>query len=391
MTIITNVEDLRVIAKKRVPKMFYDYVDSGSWTESTYRANETDFQKIKLIQKVARNMENRTIKREMLGIEMTMPLSIAPTGLAGMVHPDGEILAARAAANFGIRYTLSTMSIASLEDIKKEVNKPFWFQLYVMRDRKFMQSLIERAKAAGCDALVITLDLQMIGQRNKDLKNGLSVPPKPTLKNWINLLAKQRWCWEMMKTKRRQFGNIVGFVDGVEDTSSLSSWTADQFDPTLNWDDIEWIKKMWGGKIILKGVLDAEDAKIASNVGADAIVVSNHGGRQLDGALSSIAVLPSIVAALQGAKTEVFIDSGIRSGQDLLKAVALGAKGGMIGRAYLYGLGAMGEAGVTKALEMMRNEFETSMAFCGETHVDNVGEHLLVPSTIPNPFAPNRS
>lgn len=391
MTIITNVEDLRVIAKKRVPKMFYDYVDSGSWTESTYRANETDFQKIKLIQKVARNMENRTIKREMLGIEMTMPLSIAPTGLAGMVHPDGEILAARAAANFGIRYTLSTMSIASLEDIKKEVNKPFWFQLYVMRDRKFMQSLIERAKAAGCDALVITLDLQMIGQRNKDLKNGLSVPPKPTLKNWINLLAKQRWCWEMMKTKRRQFGNIVGFVDGVEDTSSLSSWTADQFDPTLNWDDIEWIKKMWGGKIILKGVLDAEDAKIASNAGADAIVVSNHGGRQLDGALSSIAVLPSIVAALQGAKTEVFIDSGIRSGQDLLKAVALGAKGGMIGRAYLYGLGAMGEAGVTKALEMMRNEFETSMAFCGETHVDNVGEHLLVPSTIPNPFAPNRS
>lgn len=386
MTIITNVEDLRVIAKKRVPKMFYDYVDSGSWTESTYRANESDFQKIKLIQKVARNMENRSIKREMLGIEMSMPLSIAPTGLAGMVHPDGEILAARAASQFGIRYTMSTMSIASLEDIKREVNKPFWFQLYVMRDRKFMQSLIERAKAAGCDALVITLDLQMIGQRNKDLKNGLSVPPKPTLKNWINLLAKQHWCWGMMKTKRRQFGNIVGFVEGVEDTSSLSSWTADQFDPTLNWDDIEWIKKMWGGKIILKGVLDAEDAKIANQVGADAIVVSNHGGRQLDGALSSIAVLPSVVEALAGTSTEVFIDSGIRSGQDLLKAVALGAKGGMIGRAYLYGLGANGEAGVTKALEMIRNEFETSMAFCGETEVDNVGRHILVPTTIPNPF-----
>ena len=386
MTIITNVEDLRVIAKRRVPKMFYDYVDSGSWTESTYRANESDFQKIRLIQKVARNMENRSIKREMLGIEMSMPLSIAPTGLAGMVHPDGEILAARAASNFGIRYTMSTMSIASLEDIKKEVNKPFWFQLYVMRDRKFMQSLIERAKAAGCDALVITLDLQMIGQRNKDLKNGLSVPPKPTLKNWINLLAKQHWCWGMMKTKRRQFGNIVGFVEGVEDTSSLSSWTADQFDPTLNWDDIEWIKKMWGGKIILKGILDAEDAKIANQVGADAIVVSNHGGRQLDGALSSIAVLPSVVEALAGTSTEVIIDSGIRSGQDLLKAVALGAKGGMIGRAYLYGLGANGEAGVTKALEMIRNEFETSMAFCGETEVDNVGRHILVPTTIPNPF-----
>lgn len=386
MTIITNVEDLRVIAKRRVPKMFYDYVDSGSWTESTYRANESDFQKIKLIQKVARNMENRSIKREMLGIEMTMPLSIAPTGLAGMVHPDGEILAARAASKFGIRYTMSTMSIASLEDIKKEVNKPFWFQLYVMRDRKFMQNLIERAKAAGCDALVITLDLQMIGQRNKDLKNGLSVPPKPTIKNWINLLSKQHWCWGMMKTKRRQFGNIVGFVDGVEDTSSLSSWTADQFDPTLNWDDIEWIKKMWGGKIILKGILDAEDAKIANQVGADAIVVSNHGGRQLDGALSSIAVLPSVVDALAGTSTEVIIDSGIRSGQDLLKAVALGAKGGMIGRAFLYGLGANGEAGVTKALEMIRNEFETSMAFCGETEVDNVGRHILVPTTIPNHF-----
>ena len=386
MTVITNIEDLRVIAQKRVPKMFYDYVDSGSWTESTYRANESDFQKIKLVQKVARNMENRSLKREMLGIEMSMPLSIAPTGLVGMVHPDGEILAARAASKFGIRYTLSTMSIASLEDIKKEVNKPFWFQLYVMRDREFMRRLIDRAKAAGCDALVITLDLQMIGQRHKDLKNGLSVPPKPTIKNWVNLLTKQRWCWNMLKTKRRQFGNIVGHVEGIDDPSSLASWTNQQFDPTLNWDDIEWIKEMWGGKIILKGILDAEDAKLANSVGADAIVVSNHGGRQLDGALSTVEVLPSIVDALSGSSTEVFIDSGIRSGQDLLKAVALGAKGGMIGRAYLYGLGAMGEAGVTKALELMRNEFETSMAFCGETHVDNVGRHILVPSTIPDPF-----
>ncbi|OYQ77945.1 alpha-hydroxy-acid oxidizing enzyme [Ignatzschineria sp. F8392] len=386
MTTITNVEDLRLLAKRRVPKMFYDYVDSGSWTESTYRANTSDFQKIKLVQKVARNMENRSLERRVLGIPMSMPLAIAPTGLVGMVHPDGEILAARAASRFGIRYTLSTMSIASLEDIKNEVGEPFWFQLYVMRDRDFMQRLIDRAKRAGCDALVITLDLQMIGQRHKDLKNGLSVPPKPTLRNWLNLLTKQRWCWNMLKTKRRQFGNIVGHVDGIDDPSSLASWTNQQFDPTLNWDDIAWIKEMWGGKIILKGILDAEDAKMAHQVGADAIVVSNHGGRQLDGALSSIAVLPSIVEALAGTSTEIILDSGIRSGQDLLKAVALGANAGMIGRAYLYGLGAMGEAGVTKALELIRNEFETSMAFCGETDVDHVGRHILVPSTIPDPF-----
>ena len=386
MATITNVEDLRLLAKRRVPKMFYDYVDSGSWTESTYRANESDFQKIKLVQKVARNMENRHLEREVLGIPMSMPLAIAPTGLVGMVHPDGEILAARAASRFGIRYTLSTMSIASLEDIKNEVGEPFWFQLYVMRDRDFMQRLIDRAKRAGCDALVITLDLQMIGQRHKDLKNGLSVPPKPTLRNWLNLLTKQRWCWNMLKTKRRQFGNIIGHVDGIDDPSSLASWTNQQFDPTLNWDDIAWIKEMWGGKIILKGILDAEDAKMAHQVGADAIVVSNHGGRQLDGALSSIAVLPSIVEALSGTSTEIILDSGIRSGQDLLKAVALGANAGMIGRAYLYGLGAMGEAGVTKALELIRNEFETSMAFCGETNVNNVGRHILVPSTIPDPF-----
>ena len=389
MTVITNIEDLRVIAKRRVPKMFYDYVDSGSWTESTYRANESEFQKIKLIQKVARNMEGRTLKREMLGDMMSMPVCIAPTGLVGMVHPDGEILAARAASNFGIRYTLSTMSIASLEDIKREVNQPFWFQLYVMRDREFMLSLIERAKAAGCDALVITLDLQMIGQRHKDLKNGLAVPPKPTIRNWINLLTKQRWCWNMLKTKRRQFGNIVGYVKDIDDPSSLAAWTSQQFDPTLNWDDIEWIKNAWGGKIILKGILDAEDAKHARDAGADAIVVSNHGGRQLDGALSSIEVLPSIVEALRGSHTEVFLDSGIRSGQDVLKAIALGAKGTMIGRSYLYGLGAYGEKGVTKALEIIANELDLSMAFCGLTDINQVDEKILVPSTIPNPFKMN--
>lgn len=389
MTVITNIEDLRVIAKRRVPKMFYDYVDSGSWTESTYRANESEFQKIKLIQKVARNMEGRTLKREMLGDMMSMPVCIAPTGLVGMVHPDGEILAARAASNFGIRYTLSTMSIASLEDIKREVNQPFWFQLYVMRDREFMLSLIERAKAAGCDALVITLDLQMIGQRHKDLKNGLAVPPKPTIRNWINLLTKQRWCWNMLKTKRRQFGNIVGYVKDIDDPSSLAAWTSQQFDPTLNWDDIEWIKNAWGGKIILKGILDAEDAKHARDAGADAIVVSNHGGRQLDGALSSIEVLPSIVEALRGSHTEVFLDSGIRSGQDVLKTIALGAKGTMIGRSYLYGLGAYGEKGVTKALEIIANELDLSMAFCGLTDINQVDEKILVPSTIPNPFKMN--
>ncbi len=389
MTVITNIEDLRVIAKRRVPKMFYDYVDSGSWTESTYRANESEFQKIKLIQKVARNMEGRTLKREMLGDMMSMPVCIAPTGLVGMVHPDGEILAARAASNFGIRYTLSTMSIASLEDIKREVNQPFWFQLYVMRDREFMLSLIERAKAAGCDALVITLDLQMIGQRHKDLKNGLAVPPKPTIRNWINLLTKQRWCWNMLKTKRRQFGNIVGYVKDIDDPSSLAAWTSQQFDPTLNWDDIEWIKNAWGGKIILKGILDDEDAKHARDAGADAIVVSNHGGRQLDGALSSIEVLPSIVEALRGSHTEVFLDSGIRSGQDVLKAIALGAKGTMIGRSYLYGLGAYGEKGVTKALEIIANELDLSMAFCGLTDINQVDEKILVPSTIPNPFKMN--
>jgi len=389
MTVITNIEDLRVIAKRRVPKMFYDYVDSGSWTESTYRANESEFQKIKLIQKVARNMEGRRLKREMLGEMMSMPVCIAPTGLVGMVHPDGEILAARAASNFGIRYTLSTMSIASLEDIKREVNQPFWFQLYVMRDREFMLSLIERAKAAGCDALVITLDLQMIGQRHKDLKNGLAVPPKPTIRNWINLLTKQRWCWNMLKTKRRQFGNIVGYVKDIDDPSSLAAWTSQQFDPTLNWADIEWIKNAWGGKIILKGILDAEDAKHARDAGADAIVVSNHGGRQLDGALSSIEVLPSIVEALRGSNTEVFLDSGIRSGQDVLKAIALGAKGTMIGRSYLYGLGAYGEKGVTKALEIIANELDLSMAFCGLTDINQVDEKILVPSTIPNPFKMN--
>lgn len=384
MTIVTNIEDLRILAKKRVPKMFYDYVDSGSWTESTYKANSEDFQKIKLRQKVARNMEGRTVKKNMLGIEMAMPVAISPTGLTGMVHPDGEILAARAVSNFGCRYTLSTMSICSVEDVAQAIAKPFWFQLYVMRKRDFMHSLIERAKQAGCEALVLTLDLQMIGQRHKDIKNGLSVPPKPTIKNWLNLLTKQAWCWKMLKTKRRSFGNIIGHIKDVDDTSSLSSWISQQFDPSLNWKDIEWIKQAWGGKLIVKGILDEEDAKIAADCGADAIIVSNHGGRQLDGACSSIQILPSIVEALKNSTTEVWLDSGIRSGQDVLKAIALGAKGTMIGRAYLYGLGALGEAGVTKCLEIIHNELDVSMAFCGLTDINNVNKDILIADTIPH-------
>ena len=384
MTIVTNIEDLRILAKKRVPKMFYDYVDSGSWTESTYKANSEDFQKIKLRQKVARNMEGRTVKKNMLGIEMAMPVAISPTGLTGMVHPDGEILAARAVSNFGCRYTLSTMSICSVEDVAQAIAKPFWFQLYVMRKRDFMHSLIERAKQAGCEALVLTLDLQMIGQRHKDIKNGLSVPPKPTIKNWLNLLTKQAWCWKMLKTKRRSFGNIIGHIKDVDDTSSLASWISQQFDPSLNWKDIEWIKQAWGGKLIVKGILDEEDAKIAADCGADAIIVSNHGGRQLDGACSSIQILPSIVEALKNSTTEVWLDSGIRSGQDVLKAIALGAKDTMIGRAYLYGLGALGEAGVTKCLEIIHNELDVSMAFCGLTDINNVNKDILIANTIPH-------
>ncbi|MCI1192456.1 alpha-hydroxy-acid oxidizing protein [Calidifontimicrobium sp. SYSU G02091] len=382
MPVITNIEDLRVLAKKRVPRMFYDYADSGSWTESTYRANESDFRKIKLRQRVAVNMENRTTATTMVGVPVTMPVALAPTGLTGMQHADGEILAARAAEKFGIRFTLSTMSICSIEDIAAHTTQPFWFQLYVMRDRDFIERLIDRAKAAGCDALVLTLDLQILGQRHKDLKNGLSAPPKPTLANLINLATKPRWCLGMLGTKRRQFGNIVGHVKGVGDMGSLSEWTAKQFDPKLNWGDVEWIKKRWGGKLILKGILDVEDAKLAADSGADALIVSNHGGRQLDGAPSSIEALPAIVDAV-GSKIEVHMDGGIRSGQDVLKAWALGARGTYIGRAFLYALGAMGEAGVTKCLEIIHKELDLTMAFCGHTNIHNVDRRILLPGTYP--------
>lgn len=375
---ITCIEDLRQLAQRRVPRMFYDYADSGSYTEGTYRANESDFQRIKLRQRVAVNLSGRSTRSHMLDQEVAMPVALAPTGLTGMQHADGEILAARAALKFGVPFTLSTMSICSLEDIAEHTaRQPFWFQLYVMRDRDFIERLIARAQAAGVSALQLTLDLQLLGQRHKDIKNGLSTPPKLTLRNLLNLATKPRWCMGMLGTQRRTFGNIVGHAKGVGDLSSLASWTAEQFDPTLNWDDVAWIKKRWGGPLILKGIMDAEDARLAADSGADALIVSNHGGRQLDGAPSSISALPAIVEAV-GQRIEVWLDGGIRSGQDVLKARALGARGTLIGRAFLYGLGAAGEAGVSRALELIQRELDVSMAFCGRTQIDQVDRSILL-------------
>jgi L-lactate dehydrogenase (cytochrome) len=381
---ITCIEDLRVLAKRRVPRMFYDYADSGSWTEGTYRANQADFQNILLRQRVAVNMEGRSTAAHMVGQPVSMPVALAPVGSTGMQHADGEILAARAARQFGVPFTLSTMSICSIEDVAEQAGKGFWFQLYVMRDRDFVERLIDRAKAAGCGALVVTLDLQILGQRHKDIKNGLSTPPRPTLSNLLNLATKPRWVAGMMGTRRRQFGNIHGHVKGVSDMSDLAAWTAEQFDPRLNWNDVEWIKKRWGGKLILKGIMEPEDARLAVNAGADALVVSNHGGRQLDGAPSGISALPAIVDAV-GTQIEVHMDSGIRSGQDVLKAWALGARGTYVGRAFVYGLGAAGEAGVTKALQIIHKELDLSMAFCGHTRIETVNPSILRAGTDPLP------
>ncbi len=379
MPVITNIKDLQRLHERRVPRMFYDYAESGSWTEQTFRENTTDFDQIRLRQRVAVDMTGRSTATQMIGQEVAMPVALAPVGLTGMQHADGEIKAARAAEAFGVPYTLSTMSINSIEDVAAATTKPFWFQLYTMRDSDYISRLIQRAKDANVSALVITLDLQILGQRHKDLKNGLSAPPKLTLKTMANLATKWSWGIGMLGAKRREFGNIVGHVKGVSDTSSLGSWTADQFDPSLDWDKIAKLKEQWGGKVILKGILDAEDAKMALKVGADAIIVSNHGGRQLDGALSSIRALPSILEAV-GDKIDVHLDSGIRSGQDVLKAMAMGAKGTYIGRAYIYGLGAMGEAGVTSALNIIHREIDTTMALCGETNVEDLGRHnLLIP------------
>ena len=377
MSTITTIQELQALAKRRVPKMFYDYADSGSWTEGTYRDNEDAFARQKLRQRVAVNIDNRSLKTKMIGEDVSMPVALAPVGLTGMQHADGEILAAQAAEEFGIPFTLTTMSICSIEDVAENTKKPFWFQLYVMRDRGFSESLMQRAENANCSALVLTLDLQVLGQRHKDIKNGLSAPPKPTLAAMANLTTKPRWCWNMLQTKRREFGNIVGHVSGVDDMSSLSDWTASQFDASLDWSSIEWVKKHWKRKLILKGINDVEDAKIAAKIGADAIVVSNHGGRQLDGALASYDILEDIVNAV-GDKIEVHMDGGIRSGQDVLKAIAKGAKGTYIGRSYIYGLGAMGKPGVTKALEIIRNEMDVTMGLCGENNIENVGLHNLV-------------
>ena len=379
---ITCIEDLRKVAKRKVPKMFYDYADTGSWTESTYHANSNDFQEIKLRQRVLTDMTGRTLETTMAGQTVKMPVALAPTGLTGMQHADGEILAARAAEKFGVPFTLSTMSICSIEDVAENTSAPFWFQLYVMRDREFMRDLIRRAQEAKCSALVVTADLQVLGQRHKDIKNGLSTPPKPTLRNWMNLATKPEWCLAMLNTQRRTFRNIVSHTKGVADMTSLSSWTSEQFDPRLSWKDIEEIKNLWGGKLIIKGILDAEDAEMAVKSGADAIIVSNHGGRQLDGAPSTIHALPNIISAV-GNNIEVWLDSGIRSGQDVLKAIAMGAKGTLIGRAFLYGLGAYGEDGVTRALEIIYNEMDISMAFTGHTDIKTVNKDILIPGTYP--------
>jgi isopentenyl diphosphate isomerase/L-lactate dehydrogenase-like FMN-dependent dehydrogenase len=382
MTVITTIEDLRVLAKKRVPRMFYDYADSGSWTESTYRDNQQAFQRIKFRQRVAVNMENRSTATTMVGQAAKMPVAIAPVGLTGMQHADGEIHAARAAEKFGIPFTLSTMSICSIEDVAEHTQAPFWFQLYMMRDRDAMARMIERCKAARCSALVLTLDLQVIGQRHKDLKNKMRASVVPSLGNMLDIATKPRWVLGMMGTRRHTFRNLVGHVKGVSDVKSLASWTNEQFDPRLSWPDIAWVKERWGGKLILKGIMDVEDAELAVKAGADAIVVSNHGGRQLDGAPASIDALPAIVAAV-GDRTEVWMDGGIRSGQDVLRAWALGAKGVMIGRAMVYGLGAMGEAGVTQALQILHKELDLTMAFCGHTNISTVDRSILLPGTFP--------
>ena len=377
MGVVACVEDLRKQMQRRVPRMFYDYCESGSWTESTLDANETDLQAIKFRQRVAIDVSERSTTMKMLGQDVPMPVALAPTGLTGMQHADGEILAAQAAEAFGVPFTLSTMSICSIEDVAANTSKPFWFQLYVMRDRNFIRNLVERAKAANCSALMITLDLQIMGQRHKDVRNGLSAPPKLTLGNIMDLATKPSWCLGMLGTRRRQFRNIVGHVEGVKDMSSLADWTTSQFDPRLSWEDVAEIRRMWDGKVILKGILDAEDAKQAVNVGADAIVVSNHGGRQLDGAASSIAALPAIVDAV-GDKTEIWMDGGIRTGQDVLRAVALGARGTLIGRAFLYGLGAGGRAGVTRVLDILHKELDLTMALCGRSNLSEVDDSILL-------------
>lgn len=376
MTTITSIEDLKELHRRRVPKMFFDYAESGSWTEGTFTRNEAVFKEIQLRQRVAVDLRNRSLQKELLGQTWAMPVALAPTGLTGMQCADGEIKAAQAAEEFGVPFTLSTMSICSIEDVADHTEKPFWFQLYVMKDRSFVESLIDRAKASGCSALVLTLDLQILGQRHKDLKNQLSAPPRLSFKNLLNMMTKPRWCWGMLNTRRHQFGNILGHAKGVDDLASLSTWSAEQLDPSLSWDDIEWIKRRWGGPLILKGIMDPLDARHAINAGSDALIVSNHGGRQLDGAPATLDVLPGVVEAV-GGRMKVLMDGGIRSGQDVYKAIALGADGCFIGKAFLNGLGAMGKPGVTLCLELLKNELDLTMAFCGYRDINEVDHRTI--------------
>lgn len=376
MKVITCIEDLRVLHQRRVPRMFYDYAESGSWTQSTFRRNAEVFSEIQLRQRVAKDISQRSIEGQMLGETWAMPVALAPTGLTGMQHANGEILAAQAAEAFGVPFTLSTMSICSIEDVAANTQKPFWFQLYVMKDREFISALIQRAKAANCSALVLTLDLQIIGQRHKDVKNQMTAPPKLTLTNLINMATKPRWCMGMLATRRHSFGNVVGHAKGVENLTSLSEWSAEQLDPALSWDDVAWVQEQWGGKLILKGIMDSEDAGIAAGLGVDAIIASNHGGRQLDGAPASMDVLPDVIDAVAG-RCEVWLDGGIRSGQDVFKAKAMGAEGTLIGKAFLNGLGALGKIGVTQCLEIIAKELDLTMAFCGKTKLSEVGGDVI--------------
>ncbi|CAM3921599.1 L-lactate dehydrogenase [Bordetella muralis] len=375
--VITCVDDLQAIARKRVPRLFYDYVDSGSWSESTYRANSNDLARLKFRQRVGCNVADIRVNATMLGTPVTMPVGLAPAGLAGMVHADGEILAARAAAKFGVPYVLSTVSICSIEDLARHTAQPFWFQIYMLKDRGFIEQLIERARAAQCSALVLTMDLPIQGQRHKDIRNGLSVPPRITLHGLSALLTRPRWCASMLRTPRRTFGNIVGHAKGVSDTLGFSEWVSRQFDRTVSWKDVQWLKQRWGGKLVVKGIMDPHDACRAIDAGADAVVVSNHGGRQLDGAPSSIRALPAIVQAVSG-RAEVYVDGGIRSGQDVLRALSLGATAAFVGRAYMYGLGAAGQTGVTRCLEILRHELESTMALCGLTDINNASPDVIV-------------
>ena len=376
MPVVTCIEDLREMSRKRVARAIFEYVDCGSYDQCTLRANRADLERLALRQRVGIDVENRSTRSTMLGQEVTLPVALAPVGLTGLNWADGEVLSARAAERFGVPFTLSTMSICSIEDVAEAVQKPFWFQLYVMRDRGFAASLIERAKAARCSALMLTLDLQIQGQRHRDLKNGLTVPPRITLGTALDVLSKPGWALNVLRSKRRSFGNLEGRIPKADNLSTLSQWIAGQFDPTLSWKDVEWVKKLWGGKLVLKGILDAADAKIAAESGVDAIVVSNHGGRQLDGAMSSIRALPEVVEAA-GGKVEVWVDGGIRSGQDILRALALGAKSTLVGKAYIYGLGAMGEAGVRRALEIMQRELDVTMALCGLRSVREANPSIL--------------